>query len=153
MNEEILGSLPPQDVNVVVQQVNEAEMDEMWSYVGDKGHQRWLWHAIDHHSGTILAYVLGTHRDTVFVKLQQLLAPFGMTRFYTDDWGTYQRNLLPQQHTIGKKNTQKIERKHLTLRTRIKRLTRKTICFSKSTQMHDIVIGLFVNRYEFGLHI
>ena len=51
----------------------------------------------------------------------------------------------------GKRNTQKIERQHLTLRTRIKRLTRQTICFSKSVQMHDIVIGLCVNRYEFGL--
>jgi len=29
-------------------------------------------------------------------------------------------------------------------------LVRKTICFSKPVQMHDIVIGLFVNRYEFG---
>jgi len=44
----------------------------------------------------------------------------------------------------------KIERKHLTLRTRLKRLARKTICFSKTTQMHDIVISLFVNRYAFG---
>jgi len=41
----------------------------------------------------------------------------------------------------------------LTLRTRIKRLARKTICFSKSPEMHDIVIGLFVNRYEFGLSV
>ena len=41
----------------------------------------------------------------------------------------------------------------LTLRTRIKRLARKTICFSKSIQMHDIVIGLFVNRYEFGIAV
>src|SRR5919106_676471 len=40
---------------------------------------------------------------------------------------------------------QQIERKHLTLRTRIKRLARKTICFSKSPELHDIVIGLFVN--------
>ncbi|MCY7278781.1 MAG: IS1 family transposase [Phormidesmis sp. CAN_BIN44] len=30
------------------------------------------------------------------------------------------------------------------------RLTRKTICFSKSIQMHDIVLGLFMNRFEFG---
>jgi insertion element IS1 protein InsB len=37
------------------------------------------------------------------------------------------------------------------LLTRIKRLARKTICFSKSIQMHDLVIGLFVKRYEFGL--
>jgi len=36
------------------------------------------------------------------------------------------------------------------LRTRIKRLTRKTICFSKSELMHDLV-GMFINRYEFGL--
>jgi len=28
-------------------------------------------------------------------------------------------------------------------------LVRKTICFSKTIQMHDIVIGLFVNRYAF----
>jgi insertion element IS1 protein InsB len=54
---------------------------------------------------------------------------------------------------IGKQNTQKIERKHLTLRTRIKRLARKTICFSKLERMHDIVIGLFVNRYEFGIAV
>jgi integrase len=65
-------------------------------------------------------------------------------------WGAYTRHLDPEEHTPGKRNTQKIERKHLTLRTRIKRLVRKTICFSKSTQMHDIVIGLFVNRYAFG---
>jgi insertion element IS1 protein InsB len=55
------------------------------------------------------------------------------------------------EHEPGKRHPQKIERTHLTLRMRIKRLARKTVCFSKSIQMHDIVIGLFVNRYEFGL--
>ena len=103
MNEAILGNLTPQDVNVVIQQVHEAEMDEMWSYVGDKGHQRWLWHAIDHHSGTILAYVLGTHTDTVFVKLKQLLAPFGITRFYTDDWVPTREISSPSNIRSGKK--------------------------------------------------
>ncbi|RLA69910.1 MAG: transposase, partial [Epsilonproteobacteria bacterium] len=49
------------------------------------------------------------------------------------------------------KNTQTIERKNLTLRTRVKRLTRKTICFSKSIKMHDIVIGLLINVLDFGL--
>ena len=69
--------------------VEEVELDEMWSFVGKKSNQRWLWHAI--------------------------------------------------------------ERKHLTLRTRIKRLARRTICFSKLEKMHDIVIGFFINRYEFGV--
>ncbi|MBD3887698.1 transposase, partial [Phormidium tenue FACHB-886] len=48
---------------------------------------------------------------------------------------------------------QQIERKHLTLRTRIKRLARKTICFSKSVWLHDVVINLFINRYEFGVDV
>ena len=46
-----------------------------------------------------------------------------------------------------KENTQKIESKHINLRTRIKRLVRCTLCFSKTERMHDLVIGLFINRY------
>ncbi len=129
----------------------EAEVDEMWSFVKRKKEQRWLWHAIDHRSGQVLAYVFGRRQDEVFVKLQALLEPFGITRYSTDSWGAYTRHIEAEQHQPGTRNTQQIERKHLTLRTRMKRLTRKTICFSKSIQMHDIVIGLFVNRYEFGL--
>jgi IS1 transposase len=45
---------------------------------------------------------------------------------------------------------QKIERKHLTLQTRLKRLARKTLCFSRSCVMHDFIIGLYMNRMEFG---
>ena len=104
-----------------------------------------------HRTGAVLAYVFGRRKDAVFLQLKALLEPFGLTRFYTDHWGAYERHLDPDMHSPGKRNTQKIERKHLTLRTRIKRLVRKTICFSKSIQMHDIVIGLFVNRYAFGL--
>ncbi len=122
----------------------------MWSFVGKKKEQRWLWHAVDHRSGKVLAYVLGARKDEVFLQLKALLEPFGIQRFYTDGWGAYERHLAPEKHNPGKRNTQRIERKHLNLRTRIKRLARKTICFSRSQQLHDIVIGLFINRYEFG---
>jgi insertion element IS1 protein InsB len=131
--------------------VDAAEVDEMWSYVGNKTQQRWLWHAIDHRTGVILAYVLGPRQDEVFLQLKALLAPFSLHHFYTDAAEVYNRHLASEHHTVGKPFTQKIERKHLTLRTRIKRLVRKTICFSKSILLHDIVIGLFVNRYEFGM--
>ncbi|WP_133513397.1 IS1 family transposase, partial [Candidatus Thiosymbion oneisti] len=139
--------LKVEDYHDISEQDTTVEIDEMWSYVGSKANQRWLWHAIDRATGKVLAYVLGKRRDEVFLELKGLLEPFGITRFYTDDWGAYERHLDPEKHIVGKQNTQKIERKHLTLRTRIKRLARKTICFSKLNQMHDIVIGLFVNRY------
>jgi insertion element IS1 protein InsB len=122
----------------------------MWSFVGAKERARWLWHAIDHHSGRVLAYVVGTRKDATFLKLRALLTPFGITRDYTDKAEVYRRHLPPAQHTVGKLTMQKIERKHLTLRTRLKRLARKTLCFSRSCVMHDLIIGLSMNRVEFG---
>jgi insertion element IS1 protein InsB len=150
VNTGLLRTLHSTETTVNIERAGEAEMDERWSFVGKKGHQRWLWHAIDHHTGAVLAYVFGRRKDEVFLRLKALLEPFGLTRYFTDHWGAYTRHLESDVHSPGKRNTQHIERTHLTLRTRIQRLVRKTICFSKSTQMHDIVIGLFVNRYAFG---
>jgi insertion element IS1 protein InsB len=109
---------------VGIQKVAEAEVDEMWSFVGNKKVPRWLWHAIDHCTGAVLAYVFGRRKDEVFLELKRLLEPFGITRYYTDYWGAYERHLAPGGHCPGKRNTQTIERTHLTLRTRIKRLVR-----------------------------
>lgn len=131
----------------------EAELDEQWSFVGNKSNQRWLWHAVDHATNTVLAYVFGKRKDIVFKELKALLAPFNITRYYTDDWGAYERHLEAGKHEIGKIKTQKIERKNLNFRTWIKRLTRRTICFSKLDKMHDIVIGLLINKVEFGRDI
>jgi insertion element IS1 protein InsB len=158
VNQRVLQHLHPEQVEVEIWRADElevhrglsSELDEMWSYVRCKANPRWLWHALDHHTGKVLAYVFGRRQDDVFLKLQQLLEPFGITRFYTDGWGAYERHIAPEQHTVGKQHTQKIESKHINLRTRIKRLVRRTICFSKTERMHDLVIGLFVNRYEFG---
>ena len=150
MNHRLLASVNSAEVTVVIRLAEEAEVDEMWSFVKRKQEPRWLWHAIDHRSGKVLAYVFGRRKDEVFLKLKALLEPFGIRRYYTDYWGAYTRHIEADKHQPGKRNTQKIERKHTTLRARIKRLVRKTICFSRSILMHDLVIGLFINRYEFG---
>ncbi len=48
-------------------EVEESELDEMWSYVGKKSNPRWLWHAIDRSTGQVLAYMLGRRKDRVFL--------------------------------------------------------------------------------------
>ena len=131
----------------------EAELDEQWSFVGRKSNQRWLWYAVDHKTNTVFAYVFGRKKDEVFRKLKNLLEPFGIKKFYTDDWGAYERNLDKNKHEVDKRDAQKIERKNPNFRTWIKRLARKTICFSKLEKMHDIVIGLLINKVEFGRDI
>ena len=157
------GCINAIDANSIVWEIlswdeaEEAEADEMWSFVQNKDNQRWLWYAIDHNTREVLAYVFGKReidgKNKAFLELKTLLEPFGITTFYTDGLRTYERNLEGFRHIISKKNTQRIERKNLTLRTRIKRLCRKTICYSKCQTMHDIVIGLVINILEFGLRV
>jgi len=95
----------------------------------------------------VLAYVFGVRKYEVFLQLKALLEP-GINQFYMDGWGVYERHLEAEKHKVGKPYTQKIESKHTNLRARIKRLAKRTICCSKSELMHNLVIGLFINRYE-----
>jgi insertion element IS1 protein InsB len=127
----------------------EVQIDEPWSYVGHKGEPRWLWSAIDATTGCVLSYVFGRRNDEICAQLLENLQVFNIRTFYTDDWSSYSALISKDKHVIGKRYTQKIENRFLLLRTRVKRLTRKTICFSKSETFHDTVIGLFINRYCF----
>ena len=127
-----------------------VEMDEMWSFCHDKSHQIWLWWAVDHVTNTPLAFTFGTREHSNLDDLLALLKPFPIRKVYTDNNFAYHDRLSSDILQTGKKNTQKIERDHLTLRTRIKRLCRKTICFSKNAEIHKAVIGTFINIFLFG---
>jgi insertion element IS1 protein InsB len=130
--------------------VLEVELDEVPSVVGDKEAARWLWHALDHRTGQLMAYAVGSRADDAFVVLQALLVPSGVPHDYSDTWGAYRRHLPAEQHTVGTRYLHKIARKHLTLRTRLKRLTRQPLGFSRSVERHDRVMGLFIKRYALG---
>ena len=111
-----------------------------------------LWHAINHDNGDVVAYVIGSRHHDMLWQLTDLIYSLNLniTAVYSDDNFAY-HDVIPSNtlHT-GKINTQKIERKHLSFRTRLKRLARKTICFSKSLSMHNILLGLLINVTEFN---
>ena len=125
-------------------------MDEMWSFYHDKKHQVWLWWAVDHKTNTPLAYTFGTREYKYLDELLKLLAEFHIGTVYADNNFAYSSRISADKLVTGKRNTQQIERNHLTLRTRIKRLARKTICFSKNVEIHKAVIGTFINIFFFG---
>ena len=59
-----------------------------------------------------MAYVFGRRKDDVFLELKELLEPFNIKKYYTDNWGAYSKNIDKEKHVIGKTNTQTIERKN-----------------------------------------
>jgi insertion element IS1 protein InsB len=127
----------------------DGEMDEFWSFVQKKSNQRWTWYAIERKSGCILAWHNGKRTDKDFLALWILLQSFPISVDHTDNWASYSRYIPAGMHRIGKDNTWKIERKNLNFRTHIKRLSRKTICFSKSELIHDNVIGMYIENFYY----
>ncbi|MGE0087049.1 MAG: IS1 family transposase [Desulfococcaceae bacterium] len=127
----------------------DAEADEFWSCAGSKKNQCWTWYAIERESGIIPAWHNGKRTDESCAGLFEKLSAFRIAYYHTDDWQSYRKHIPSHKHIIGKDNTWKIERKNLNFRTHIKRLNRKTICFSKNEDIHDNVIGMYINRYYF----
>ena len=127
-----------------------TEWDEFWSFVQKKANQRWTWYAVERKTGLIVAFHNGRRTDESLKALIAKMAHLSIRICHTDAWAAYEK-LLPSKylHIIGKDNTWKIERKNLNFRTHLKRLNRRTICFSKNEEIHDNVIGLYINRYYF----
>ena len=87
MKEEYIQEHQIKAVDVVSSEqlnVEETEMDEMWSFVHDKSQQYWLWWAIDHHTGVPLAYCFGTREHKYLDELLALPAPFHIEIVYAD---------------------------------------------------------------------
>src|SRR2546423_267415 len=137
---------------VVPKRIADLELDEFWSFVGKKKHQRWTWCAFDRKLKRTTAFVNGRRTDKNCQRLLQKLDASRVKRFHTDKWESYLKLLPKKKHVIGKEGTRNIERHNLNFRTHIKRLQRRTICFSKSDEMHDAVIKLYVHHSNLGQH-
>ncbi|MDQ3179051.1 MAG: IS1 family transposase [Acidobacteriota bacterium] len=137
------ANLPPEKLP---DRVADVEIDEMWSFVEKKKNQCWLWLAYSPKHRQMLAYSLGKRTDESLRNLLGKLSSVHITRYYTDNWESYQ-NLIPEvRHWIGKAGTQRIERQNLNFRTHLKRLQRRTICFSKTKKMLEAVIRLYIHQ-------
>ncbi|MBL8192369.1 MAG: transposase, partial [Blastocatellia bacterium] len=75
VNTALLESFNGQAISVEIHKIQDkqnykVEIDEMWSFIGKKAEQRWLWYAIEKDSKKILAYVLGKRDDDAFLELK-----------------------------------------------------------------------------------
>ncbi|WP_407305975.1 IS1 family transposase [Klebsiella quasipneumoniae] len=122
-----------------------AEMDEQWGYVGAKSRQRWLFYAYDRIRRTVVAHVFGERTMATLERLLSLLSAFEVVVWMTDGWPLYESRLKEKLHVISKRYTQRIVRHNLNLRQHLARLGRKSLSFSKSVELHDKVIGHYLN--------
>lgn len=130
-----------------------VQMDELWSFVDDKGNKQWVWLAMDAATREIIGCHVGDRSRVSAVALWQSLPSVyrQCAKVYTDCWEAYETVIPSKRHFSVEKDsglTSYIERLNNTLRQRVSRLVRKTLSFSKKLENHIGAIWLFIHEYN-----
>jgi insertion element IS1 protein InsB len=107
-------------------------MDEIWTFIGDKNNVAWITYAIERKSRNVVGFVLGSKTKENIQPLVTKLILSVPKHIYTDGLNIYPALIPNAIHKRFQYCTNIIERNNLTLRTHLKRLSRRTICFSRS---------------------
>jgi IS1 family transposase len=129
------------------------ELDELWSFVGHKGNQQWIWIALERQTRRIVGFAMGDRSAATCRKLWASLPPDYRKRAVcsSDLWEPYALVLPSKRHrAVGKETgeTAHVERVNTTLRQRCANLVRRTLSFSKDQYWHEVRIRLFIDHYN-----
>lgn len=126
------------------------ECDELCTFVTKQTKTRRIWLAMDRLTRKIVGCFIG-RRDGVgaFGLWQSLTAPYLEAKCHTDGLAVYRSVVFRALHIIG--GTQHIERFNATLRLRIAHLVRKSLSFSRKQVNLEMLIWLFIHRYNASL--
>jgi insertion element IS1 protein InsB len=120
------------------------EVDELRTYVGNKRNECWVMYAINRSTKQVVTLVTGKRTKANIKLVADKILSLQPKRIYTDGLNIYPALIEKQLHRVFEYCTNKIERMNLTLRTHLKRLSRSTICFSKSEAMLAASTRLYV---------
>ena len=119
------------------------EMDELCTYVRNKDNRIWIAYSIRKDTREVIDFKVGKRTNKTLRSVVNTLLLSDAKRIYTDKLKQY-RSLLPSKiHKTTQYGTNHIERMNVNLRTHLKRLSRKTICYSKSLVMLNACLMLY----------
>jgi insertion element IS1 protein InsB len=150
---EDLHAKPAAGAPAVILQRLEAELDELWSFVGKKANRQWVWIAMDATTRQVLAFHVGDRSGQSASALWRRLPAAYQEQaiFYTDQYAVYAEVIPAARHrAISKlaRATNHVERFNCTLRQRVSRLVRSTLSFSKKLTNHIGAIKYFICHYN-----
>ena len=138
-----------------VQTEDILEVDEMWSFVLKQWRKRWIWTVLCRRTRQIIAYAIGDRsQNTCRILWERIPEAYRGCQSFSDLWEAYQLVFPPDTHQCvgkGERQTNHIERWYNRLRQSNARFVRKTLSFSKSETMHEIVTRSFIIKHNLSL--
>ena len=118
-------------------------VDEMRTYVKRKDKLIWIVYALEKQTKNVVSFNIGRRTNQTLKKVITSLELSEAEKIITDKLKKYKFLINPEIHSTKFRGINHIERKNLTLRTHLKRLNRKTICFSKSMVILNAILRIY----------
>ena len=119
------------------------EMDEMRTYIGNKTRLFWIAYGLDRATRDVVSFNIGKRSNKTLRVVSETLILSNPGKIYTDKLINYRGLIPPEIHSTKQYSINHIERMNLTLRTHLKRLNRRTICYSKSLPMLSACLKIY----------
>ena len=119
------------------------QVDEMRTYVKRKDKLIWIVCALEKQTKNVVSFNIGRRTNKTLKKVITSLELSEAKKIVTDKLKNYKFLIRPEIHSTKFRGINHIERKNLTLRTHLKRLSRKTICFSKSLAILNAILRIY----------
>jgi IS1 family transposase len=119
------------------------EVDEMRTFIGKKSLLRWIVYALDRDTKAVVSFNVGRRTNKTLKSVIRSLELANACRIYTDKLKNYRYLIDKKLHNSAVYCTNHIERHNLSVRTHLKRLNRKTICFSRSLMLLMAVLRIY----------
>ncbi len=117
------------------------EVDEIKTFVARKKDHIWIAYALNRKDKSIACFTVGPRTNETLSRVLDKLS--NADRIYTDGLRQYKTLIPATRHRTTNRGTNHIERHNLTIRTHIKRLTRRTICFSRKIGMLYAILKIY----------
>lgn len=119
------------------------ELDEMRFFIWKKTNPMWLTYAINKSTKEVAGFYIGKRNNKTLNAVVKTLINAKPEKIYTDKLRNYQYLIPKEIHRTRPYGTNGIERKNLNLRTHLKRLNRKTICFTRSILVLTAILKIY----------
>src|SRR5690606_14660056 len=119
------------------------EVDEICTFLKSKSRKIWIVYAMERITKTVAGFYVGRRTNKTLNVVLKTLQFAEAKRIFTDRLKNYKYLITKTIHQVKQYGTNHIERKNLTLRTHLKRLNRRTICFSRNLVVLVAVLKIY----------
>lgn len=127
---------------------DEYEVDELRTYIRRKSNPVWIAFALNRRTKQVVAFRIGRRTKRHLKSLIDTILSTSPSKICTDSLNIYKHIIPRKLHSVKRGGINHVERFHLSLRHKLKRLARRTLAFSKLKSMLAATVQIVLGQLQ-----